>query len=47
MKISARQLIIWMSPTSKGTISRYVDGLDVDGLVVCGRKIETGQKTLC
>lgn len=27
MKISARQLTIWMSPISKGMISRYVFGM--------------------
>lgn len=36
MKISARQLIIWMSPTSKGTIFRYVGDVIVDGLGVWG-----------
>ena len=33
-KISAHQLIIWMSPTSTGTIFRYVGAMIVGGLVV-------------
>lgn len=44
MKISARQLIIWMFPTSKGMTSRYVGVQDEDGLVVHGCKIQIDQK---
>lgn len=50
MKISVHQLIIWMFPTSKGMISRYVDGLGLDGLVVgwgVVRAIQIDQKSLC
>lgn len=43
MKISARQLIIWMSPTSNGMTSRYVIRMKMIGGLeecVCGGGVD-------